>query len=109
VLIDALRGSHTERVIRRGVCPVFALPVTWTDEVLSGKSIDDVVFEQEQRDAKALKSAFRGAARDLHPDLASEEHREHHTDLMSKANEAYRKKDLAVLEELRKRSRKTPE
>ncbi len=109
VLIDALRGSHTERVIRRGVCPVFALPVTWTDEVLSGKSIDDVVFEQEQRDAKALKSAFRGAARDLHPDLASEEHREHHTDLMSKANEAYQKKDLAVLEELRKRSRKTPE
>ena len=109
VLIDALRGSHTERVIRRGVCPVLALPVTWTDEALSGKSIDDVVFEQEQRDAKALKSAFRGAARDLHPDLADEDHLEDHTDLMSKANEAYEKKDIARLEKLRKRSRKKAE
>jgi len=106
VLIDALRGSHTERVIRRGVCPVLALPVTWTDDVLSGRSIDDVVFEQEQREVTALKSAFRGAARDLHPDLADEDHREDHTDLMSKANEAYEKRDIAELEKLRKRSRK---
>jgi len=109
VLIDALRGSHTERVIRRAVCPVLALPVTWTDDVLSGKSIDDVVFEQEQRDANALKSVFRGAARDLHPDLAEEDHRKDHTDLMSKANEAYEKKDIAGLEKLRKRSRKKTE
>ena len=109
VLIDALRGSHTERVIRRGVCPVLALPVAWSDEVLSGKLIEDVVFEQEQRDANALKSAFRGAARDLHPDLTDQEHREHHTDLMSKANEAYEKKDMAGLEKLRKRSRKKTE
>ncbi len=109
VLIDALRGSHTERVIRRGPGPVLALPVTWTDEVLSGKAIDDVVFEQEQRDAKALKSAFRGAARDLHPDLAAEDIREDHTELMSKANEAYEKKDIAGLEKLRKRSRKKTE
>ncbi len=109
VLIDALRGSHTERVIRRGVCPVLALPVTWTDEALSGKSIDDVVFEQAQRDARALKSAFRGAARDLHPDLADEDHLEDHTDLMSKANEAYEKRDIARLEKLRKRSRRKAE
>ncbi len=109
VLIDALRGSHTERVIRRGACPVLALPVTWTDEVISGKPINDVVFDLEQRDAKALKNAFRGAARDLHPDLVDEGHREDHTDLMSKANEAYEKKDIAGLEKLRKRSRKRTE
>lgn len=106
VLIDALRGSHTERVIRGGVCPVLALPVTWTDEALAGRSIDDVVFEQEQRDSKALKSVFRGAARDLHPDLSDEGDRERHTELMAKANEAYHKKDIAKLEKLRKRSRK---
>ena len=108
-LIDALRGSHTERVIRRGVCPVFALPITWTDEVLSGQSIDDVVFEQEQRDARALKGAFRGAARDLHPDLADEADREHRTELMSRANEAYAKGDIAGLEKLRRRSRRKAE
>jgi nucleotide-binding universal stress UspA family protein len=109
VLIDALRGSHTERVIRRADCPVLALPVEWTEEVLSGRPIGDVVFEQEKRDAEALKSVFRGAARDLHPDLADEEDRKHQTDLMSKANEAYRKRDIAELEKLRRRSRRRTE
>ncbi len=107
VLIDALRGSHTERVIRRGVCPVLALPVSWSDEKLAGRAIDDVVLEQEQRDARALKQAFRDAALDLHPDRVGEVEREYHTDLMARANEAHREGDIAKLEKLRKRSRRS--
>lgn len=105
VLIDALRGSHTERVIRRASCPVLALPVTWTDEALSGRPIGDVVFEEERRASRALKETFRATARDLHPDRASrEDERTARTDLMARANEAYRQKDLAELKRLRKRS-----
>ncbi len=106
VLIDALRGSHTERVIRRASCPVLALPVTWTDEAVSGRPLGDVVYEEEQRASQALKNTFRAAARDLHPDHAGggDDERSARTDLMTRANQAYEKGDIAELKRLRKRS-----
>ena len=107
VLIDALRGSHTERVIRRASCPVLALPVTWTDEALSGRPIGDLVYEEEQRTNRALKNTFRATARELHPDRASgEDERPSRTDLMARANRAYEEGDIAELKRLRKRSPK---
>lgn len=46
VLVDALRGSHTERVIRLGACPVMALPVAWSGEHLTGRPIIDVLGDE---------------------------------------------------------------
>ena len=107
-LVDALRGSHTERVIRRSPSPVLALPVTWTDEFV-GRHLGHVVAEEDQRQTAELKRTFRDLARDLHPDRVGEHDREAHTDLMAKANEAYEKKDIAKLERLRRRAREKGE
>jgi nucleotide-binding universal stress UspA family protein len=104
VLIDALRGSHTERVLRRSSSPVMALPVTWTDEFVQGRHLADVVSEEDRRQRRALKDAFRSAARDLHPDRAVSADRAGRNELMAKANEAYRRKDVAELERLKRRS-----
>jgi nucleotide-binding universal stress UspA family protein len=107
VLIDTLRGSHTERVIRRASCPVLSLPVTWTDEAMAGRPIGDVVHDEERRASKALKNTFRATARDVHPDRAAAvEELSARTDLMSRANQAYEKGDIAELERLRRRSPK---
>lgn len=103
VLIDALRGSHTERVIRRGPCPVLAVPASWAEEYLSGRSLGDVVSEERRRETKVLKKTFRQAAQSLHPDRASDEDdRAHLTDLMARANRAYEKGDRVEIERIRR-------
>jgi len=38
-VLDAMRGSVTEQVLRRSTCPMLAVPAAWVEEVsLSGRS-----------------------------------------------------------------------
>lgn len=70
----------------------------------SQKAVDEKL-KQEQRKAftpsEALKNLFRNVAKTIHPDLATnEDERAYRTELMARANTAYRNGDMEALEKI---------